>query len=211
VQFCNLKVGEWVEFGFGEDLLATMMSGYISITGPRGHMRRSIFPALLLPLCLAVPCAAQSGHQHGQEKPDEERPASEAHSFMELFTKLERDWIQAVQKKDKPALDTILAPEFMLRSSENPENPIPRADWVQNALTSCDIRSFSHRAMAIRALLGAAVVSFVQSQRATVDGRDRSGDYFIVDLWEAKGGKWQVSARYIAPVDNVLDGTKAQE
>jgi hypothetical protein len=109
-------------------------------------------------------------------------------------------------------LDTILAPEFMLRSSENPENPILRADWVRSALTTCDIRSFSHRAMANRALLGVAVVSFVQSQRATVDGRDRSGDYFIVDLWEGNSGKWQLFARYIALVDNhVLDGTRAQE
>jgi Domain of unknown function (DUF4440) len=196
----------------GGDLLGRVISEYISIAAPSGHMRRSIFPTLLFSLSLAVPCAAQGAHKHEQEKPDKERPASEAHSFMELFTKLERDWIEAVQKKDKPALDTILAPEFMLRSSGNPENPIPRADWVQSALTSCDIRSFNHRAMAIRALLGVAAVSFVQSQRATIDGKDRSGDYFIVDLWEANGGKWRVFARYIAPVDNhVLDGTRAQE
>jgi hypothetical protein len=175
-------------------------------------MRRPPMFMLLLLLCLAAPCAAQSAHKHGQETPEKERPASDARSFMELFTKLERDWIQAVQKKDKTALDAILAPEFMLRSSENPENPQPRADWLQHALTSYDIRAFSHRAITIRAFLGVAVVSFVQSQQATIDGKDRTGDYFIVDLWEANRDKWQASARYIAPVgSHVADGIKAKK
>jgi hypothetical protein len=167
---------------------------------------------LLLLLCLAAPCAARSAHKQGHKTPERDRPASDARSFMELFTKLERDWIQAVQRKDKSTLDAILAPEFMLRTSENPEDPLPRADWIQQALTSYDIRSFSHRAIAIRAFLGVAVVSFVQSQQATIDGEDRSGDYFIVDLWEANHDKWQVSARYVAPVGKHLVGrTKAQK
>jgi Domain of unknown function (DUF4440) len=175
-------------------------------------MRRPYFFALLLSLSLAVPGTAQSTNRRGQEAPQKEEPASEARSFMELFTKLERDWIQALQKKDKTALDAILAPEFTLRSSENPENPLARADWIQHALTSYDIRSFSHRAMAIRAFLGVAVVSFVQSQQATMDGKDRSGDYLIVDLWEANHNKWQVTARYIAPVRNrVVGATKTQK
>jgi hypothetical protein len=31
---------------------------------------------------------------------------------MELFTKLESEWMNAVQKKDREALDAMLAPEF---------------------------------------------------------------------------------------------------
>jgi hypothetical protein len=150
---------------------------------------------------------AQSTNQGNQEK-----PASEPRSFMELFTKLERDWTQAVQEKNKTALESILAPEFMLRSSDNPENPLSRADWIQLALTRSDIRSFTHRAMAIRAFLRVAAVSFVQSQHATMDGKDRSGDYFIVDLWEVNNDKWQVCARYITPVsDGVAGATKIQK
>lgn len=175
-------------------------------------MQRTIVFALFLSLCLDTPCAAQAVHKQERETPEKERPASDAHSFMELFTKLERDWTQAVQKKDKTALDAILAPEFMLRTSENPENPLPRAEWIQHALTSYDIRSFSHRVMAIRAFMGVAVVSFVESQQATIDGKDCSGDYFIVDLWEANHGKWQISARYVAPVaTHLVPGTKGQK
>lgn len=173
-------------------------------------MRPLALLALLLLLSPVDLYAAQRGQQQERPKPVEGSPASESRSYVELFTKLERDWIQAVQEKDKTALDAILAPEFMLRTSENPERPQPRADWIHLALTRYDIRSFSQRAMAIRAFLGVAVVSFMQSEHATLDGKDRSGDYLVVDLWEANHGKWQVSARYVAPIGNCDEAVPKQ-
>jgi hypothetical protein len=173
---------------------------------------RSILLPLALSLCLAGLCAAQVKREHERETSEKQRPASGAHSFLELFTRLESDWIQAAQRKDKAALDSILAPEFIVFSSERPENPLSRADWVQQSLTRYRIQSYSHRAMVIRAFVGVALVSFLQSQRATVDGRDCSGDYLILDVWEANHNKWQVAARYIAPIlDRSADSTGAQK
>jgi Domain of unknown function (DUF4440) len=166
----------------------------------RGPMRRFYFFGLVLLLTLATPCTAQSANQRRRETTQSEKPASDARSFMELFTNLERDWIQAVQRKDEATLESILAPEFMLRSSEEAENPQFRAAWIHQALNSYHIRTYDHRAMVIRAFLGVAVVSFVQRQQATMDGKDCSGDYLIVDLWESNHNKWQVSARYMAPI-----------
>jgi Domain of unknown function (DUF4440) len=177
---------------------------YISIAALRGHLRRLIKLGLVHSLCLAVPCAAQIVHKHERGTSETDRPASDARSFVELFTKIERDWTQAVQKKDKAALDAILAPEFMFRNSENPENPLSREHWIQHELSSCDIRSFSHRAIAVRAFLGVAVVSVVESRLGTINGKDCSGDYFIVDIWETNHNKWQASARYVAPLDHHL-------
>jgi hypothetical protein len=175
-------------------------------------MRRPYLLVLLLLLSVAVPGAAQNTDRGAQESVSKEAPVSEARSFEVLFTRLERDWIEAVQKKDKNALDAVLAPEFTLRSSEDPENPLARADWIERALTSYEIRSFSHRAMAIRAFLRVAVVSFVQSQQAMIGGKDYSRDCLIVDVWEANHGRWQVSARYIAPVgDPGVGATKIQK
>jgi len=157
-----------------------------------------IILALVL-VWVAVPCIAQAGQQREPEKSEEQRSASEAHSYVELFSKLERDWNQAIQKKDRSALEATLAPEFTYRSSEDPENPLLRADWIQQELIGSDIHILSQRAIAIRAFLGVAVVSFVQIERSTVNGKDRSDEYFIVDLWEGHHDKWQVAARYRAP------------
>ena len=162
---------------------------------------------LLLVLALCMPCrlASQKTPSHKQATSDAQRPASDARSFTELFTKLERDWLEAVQRKDAVRLDEMLAPEFVQRTSADPEHPVLRADWMQNVLTKYDIRSFSYRAMAIRAFLGVAIVSFVQTQQAVIDGKKRDGDYFVVDLWVANHGKWQVAARYLSPVEKSGD------
>ena len=174
-------------------------------------MQKRILLTLVLSLYLAGRCAAQDSGDHRQEISEKERPASDAHSFLELFTKLESDWIQAGQRRDKAALDSILAPEFTVLSSENPEAPLPRADWIHRELTGYDIQSYKHRAMTIRAFVGVAVVTFVESRKATLDGKDWSGDYLIIDVWEANRSKWQVSTRYEAPVDHSANSTRAQK
>jgi hypothetical protein len=50
--------------------------------------------------------------------------------------------------------------------------------------------------MTVRAFLGNAVVSFVQKQKATQNGTGGSSEQFIVDVWVANHGKWQVASRF---------------
>jgi len=163
-------------------------------------VKKVVLLLLLLALLLPGSSSAQRKKDKETQTPEAERQAADAHSFMELFTKLERDWMNAVQKKDREALDAVLAPEFMVRTSVDPEHPVSRADWMQDALTNYEIQSFSFRDMTIRAFLGVAVVSFVESRQATVKGKDSSGDRFIVDIWETNHGKWQPASRFVAPM-----------
>lgn len=184
----------------------TMRSSYTSISGLGAHFKKLIKLALVYLTCLVVPCSSQVVQKHDGVPTEAERPASDARSFMELFTKIERDWTQAIQKKDRNELDAILSPEFILRNTEHPENPLSRGDSIHQELSKCDIHSFSHRAIAIRSFMGVAVVSFIENQQGTLNGKDCSGDYFIVDIWEANHGKWQASARYVTPINNHLAG-----
>jgi len=163
-------------------------------------MRRALLLASML--CLCLPSQAQKKHKEEPATPESERSAQNAHSFMEMFSKLERDWMLAVQKRDHGALDGLLAPEFIERRSTDPAHGVPRADWMQDALNNYKLDSFSVRDMVIRAFLGNAVVSFVQSQKATVAGAERSGDFFIVDLWVVNHGNWQVATRFVSPIAN---------
>ena len=160
----------------------------------------SIWLAPLFLLSLTSLCLGQQTQQQERAESEADSPASSAHNYMELFTRLERDCSLAAQQKDKVALDAIIAPEFMLRTSENPENPQPRTEWIEHALSSRRASVVTRRSMAIRAFLGVAVVSFVQTEKVTVDGKDRSRDYFIVDLWKASHDKWQICTRYVSPI-----------
>lgn len=163
-------------------------------------MRRPILFTILLLLFPGILGWGQVRRPREQEKPEKDRSAADAHSFVELFSKLENNWVQAEQRRDSAALDAILAPEFSMIRSEHPETPVSRAEWMQRALHVDRIQYWKQHAMNIRAFLNVAVVSFVQSQKAMCDGSDCSGEYLIVDVWEASHGQWKVAERYISPV-----------
>ncbi|HEV2397943.1 MAG TPA: nuclear transport factor 2 family protein [Candidatus Sulfotelmatobacter sp.] len=154
---------------------------------------------LFLTVWACLPLCAQKVHKRESRTPEETRTASDARSFMELFTKLENGVTLAVQEKNASELDRVLAPEFVVRSGANPENPILRVDWIRQ-VKSWSLRSYDLHTFAIRAFATEAIVSYVQSQRALFDGQDRSGEYFIVDLWVVNHGDWQLAARYISPI-----------
>jgi hypothetical protein len=44
-----------------------------------------------------------------------------------------------------------------------------------------------------------AIVTMLITQKATFVGRDRSGDFYIVDVWKKTGDNWQMIARYSTP------------
>ena len=163
---------------------------------------RSVALAVMLAVVIPSSLSAQRGKSKQEpQTPEAERSAANAHSFMELFTKLEREWMDAVQKKDRNALEEILAPEFMVRTSLDPEYPVRRADWIQNAVAKTEVSSYAFHDVAIRAFLGVAIVSFVRSESTTIESEERKRDFLIVDVWETNHGKWQAAARYVAPVD----------
>jgi len=151
-------------------------------------------------LLFSLSVAAQKEKQKETQATEVERQTSDARSFMELFTKLERDWMDAVQKKDLEALDVMLAPEFLERSSADPEHSVSRADWIRDVLANSEIRSYSFRAMTIRAFLGVAIVSFVESEQTSARGKETNGERLIVDVWQTNHGKWQPAMRFFTPI-----------
>jgi hypothetical protein len=50
-----------------------------------------------------------------------------------------------------------------------------------------------------------AVVSLLHSQKATFAGRDRSGDFYVIDIWRKSAGNWQILARYSTPLGKKFD------
>lgn len=151
-------------------------------------------------LLLSLNVAAQNKKQKETQATEVERQTSDARSFIELFTKLERNLMDAVQKKDREAIDATLAPEFTVRSSVDPEHPVSRIEWMQDTLTKDDVRSHRIRSVTIRAFLSVAVVSFIESEEAPTQGKKSRSDQLIVDIWETIHGKWQPALRFISPL-----------
>ncbi len=108
----------------------------------------------------------RKGQRAKQVTPEEDRPASDAHSFVELFSKLERDLEVAAQSKAQVSLEALVAPEFIERSAVRPELSVPRSEWMGRVLPAYRLDPVGIRSMVIRAFLGNAIVSFVQKQAA---------------------------------------------
>lgn len=110
---------------------------------------------------------------------------------------LQEAWMAAWIANDRDALERILAPEFALIVSARPEARVNRAAWLRTAGTEYTCEAFRYDAMQVRDFGDVVVVSSLATQRATAFGQDRSGTFFLTDVWQAgANGAWQVIARY---------------
>jgi hypothetical protein len=101
-------------------------------------------------------------------------------------------------------MDRVVRSEFMQRVSDAPQRSLPRAMWGQPS-ESYKIESLEQRYYAARKLTQEfAALSFLLTQKASRDGQDRSGDFYVVDIWNKRGDRWQLIAHYSSPVGKTL-------
>ncbi len=112
--------------------------------------------------------------------------------------------------KDTRTMERLVSPDFTQRVSDAPERSLPRALWGQPSDTYT-IESIEGRLYAARKLVeDLAVVSLLLTQQANSAGRDRSGDFYVVDIWKKSGDAWQIIARYSSPMGTKFDRMRPQ-
>ena len=117
------------------------------------------------------------------------------------FRALEIAWSQAIRAQDREKLETFLSPDYTLTVAlPTGLSVTEREAWLQNAVTVYKIHEFEFTEVAVRRIGDVAIVSSRYKQKATVNGRDRSGNAFLTDVWVRADGKWRVSARYSSSV-----------
>lgn len=113
---------------------------------------------------------------------------------------LSKLWMQSWIDQDRAALEEFLAPDYALVVSSVPQHLFDRASWLDTAVGPYVCTRLSYDGVQVRDLgKGTAVMSAVADFDATISGIDRSGRYFVTDIWrrvpESPHG-WQVCARY---------------
>lgn len=121
-------------------------------------------------------------------------------------------WMQAWVKQDRVVLEDSLAPDFALIISASPAGIFPRDRW----LATCDVyrcSSFRYRDVQVRELVpGLVVMSSVAEQRAEMGGVDRSGAFFLMDVWRLEpDAEWRVCSRYSSHPEPAGLSTEALE
>ena len=106
-------------------------------------------------------------------------------------------WMNAWVEQDRAVLEDSLAPDYALIVSAMPERRMDRDLW----LATCDryvCTRFAYRGVQVRELApGLAVMSAIADQQAAMGDVDRSGAFFVTDVWRLEpDGAWRVCARY---------------
>ena len=130
-------------------------------------------------------------------------------SILELSNCWMRCWID----QDRDTLEEFLAPDYALVVSSVPEHVFDRANWLDTAVGPYVCTRLSYDGVQIRDLgNGIAVMSAVADFDATMSGIDRSGRYFVTDIWRRvpdSAHGWQVCARYSSRPGEVDASVKA--
>ncbi|HEX9421716.1 MAG TPA: nuclear transport factor 2 family protein [Pyrinomonadaceae bacterium] len=118
-------------------------------------------------------------------------------------------WMQAWKERDRATLERLLAEDFVLVLSASTQRPVSRARWLEMALSGYTCESFEYMSQNVRLLGDTAIVASVYTQKASVAGQDRSGEFFLTDVWQQRGGRWQVVARYSSKPEGLSPSSSA--
>jgi hypothetical protein len=118
-----------------------------------------------------------------------------------IFTGMETQILQAVQKKDKAGLEAMLTDDFTIEMPN--ADPLPGDEWL-DSVTAKDysLKSFVVRQMSVIDLGNAAVVKFDRIQEATSKTQTDSGEFFVVDLCKKSGDIWKLANRFVSKVSS---------
>lgn len=112
------------------------------------------------------------------------------------------EWMDAVERKDRSALEQIVASDFQLAAIADAKAGVPRAEWIKNALRM-DWQNGGYKGMRIDVYGDVAVISsdytfrvdpgeWKPAIRATAP---------VIDVWLRQDGQWRVQRRHLSGLD----------
>ena len=132
------------------------------------------------------------------ESPAGAQPAGNAQTER-IIVQMEDDWAAALVRADAATIDRIVAPEWTL--AEETGKLLPKA------MTDADLRSgnykvasFKNNEVKVRVYGTTAIVSGLETQTSTYQGKDSSGQYRFTDVFINRNGVWKVVATHVSKV-----------
>jgi ketosteroid isomerase-like protein len=110
---------------------------------------------------------------------------------VEVFTRLENEWNNAIFKKDAKALDLLYAKEY---TYTDPEGKVYNKQQDISEATSPNYKSLAPSVINdinVNLYGNIAVVKGLYAVKATLNGKDISGTNRFVDVFVMRDGRWQ--------------------
>jgi ketosteroid isomerase-like protein len=124
-----------------------------------------------------------------------------------LFTSLEKQMMEALQKRDKAALKALLTDDAAVHMPD--ADQLAGEDWVDSVMSKdFALKAFGIRQVDVADLGNAAVVAYDRIQDSTFKGKPDGGEFFVVDLWKKDGDTWKLADRYVSKVTSAIPQQK---
>lgn len=108
---------------------------------------------------------------------------------------------EAVQRQDREAIERLLRPEFRLSSGAAlPAGITPRDEWVRIATGPFRQSSWRMQDPTVTIDGDTAVVTGVNEQEATYEGRPARSRFLTTDTWIRRAGDWQLLSRHVEAI-----------
>ena len=156
-------------------------------------MTAPVHPVLVVLLTLLAP-AAQAGP--GTARGAMTEPADQ------LFVTYERDLALSVARRDRAAVDNLLADGFRMQTAGRPVGEaVGRGPWIARALAR-QAQPFAIDHLRVHRSGNTATVSFVQIRDPVAAPRAR----YVVDTWTRAHGPWKLLRRDTRPAPRQPSG-----
>ena len=151
---------------------------------------------LIIGLAMAALCACHRGAQNSPIG----APGNEASDGIEKekIMQLERDWGDALAKRDLVALDHILGDDHSVITKDG--SVLTKAQELAKHGESTD-ELFDFEPMKVRVFGDTAVVTGGHREKSQYNGRDTSGHYRWMDVFVKRNGRWQAVASELTRVE----------
>lgn len=122
---------------------------------------------------------------------------SKPNDTSQQLVELEHEWANAMRTRNLEKLDAMVAEDFSVAIAVQgmPLRVTHRAQWL-SVMPSYDIQEMTLDDIRVSLYGDIAVVTLLWTQRAFVQGGERSGTFFITDIWRKTDKGWLVTERH---------------
>jgi len=111
---------------------------------------------------------------------------------------LEKEWMQAMMKRDRPRLEELMSPEFTVTGMKYIDSPaVTRNMWMYNTMNDLKIDSVYFIKAKLTIVDDIGIVKAYFYWTGVYDEDRFSDSTSFVDTWIKKPGGWQVVSRVI--------------
>ena len=121
-----------------------------------------------------------------------------------LVETLENRWMRAWVGRDAKTLRALTAKDFILLTASKPPAILDRPSWLEAAAKRHLASSYRFGDIYVREVGGLAAFSAVLELKATLDGKDASGGFWVTDLWRKgrlRRSSWKLVQRIVSKTD----------